>query len=122
MRRRNPLLPLDPIAGREGDNTFASNAVLKTSREDMALIRQLVERCVKVAIERKVLIPSTMQLGLDWTVVHARRPLNLAALLRLATDDDLYHEMLKVSQNVDRINGMLRSGYESKYFADRMAA
>lgn len=109
--------PFDPTRPRVGDDEvpgFIQHAIRSTSRADMALIRTIVDRLVSLAAQYKMLIPSSMSVGLDLCIAHARRPVRLQALL-LVNDDEFSRELLAIVRNVDRTNGMLREGFVSRY-------
>lgn len=126
---RNPLIPFDPEAAlaeaaqrnNAGLATFVEKAILATSREDVdrihAIVRRFVALCERHGLElvkdRGAWVASSLQLGMDIAIVHARTPLDLAALLT-GDDDQLTHDLVGITRNVDRTNGELREGFKPR--------
>lgn len=115
-------LPFDPnrgaaelqaahAAGTRGD--FVGYAIASTTREDVAYINQIVARIAELGVKHKLPVPSTLQLGMDVCLAHARQPLNLWALLA-GSDDDLTHDVLGIGRNIDRMTGELGNGFKPR--------
>lgn len=115
-------LPFDPqrgaaeleaahASGARGD--FVGHAIATTTREDVAYINQIIARVAALAVQHKLPIASTLQLGLDLCLAHARQPLNLWALLA-GGDDDLTHDVLGIGRNIDRLTGELGNGFKPR--------
>lgn len=116
---RQPFrLPFDPTRpgarGLRPARTFVEHVIHSTRPQDMALIRRLATRVLEHCKRRGVEAPSLMQLGLDVTMAHSRRPLDLWALER-EDDDGLMRELLAIARHVDRETGELRDGHRPRH-------
>ena len=126
---RSPLMPFDPHAAiaevqARGVQTYVEQAVLSTSRDDIALIHKIVDRFVKVCEtygtqltkDRGAVVLSSLQLGMDLALCHHRTPLRLHGLL-IGDDDTLTHDVVGIFRNLDRTNGQLRDGFKPRMLA-----